>query len=199
MSASPMNINSVVPNVVDRRPWRWWDEIQVPVGTAIPSTLNPFSVPIGQQDPLALIQKSKLNTNMTRGNQFAPPNCLVMRRLQFSFSPSMQLVDILALWDACYIEFKIDSKIFWEGHLGEFPAGFGLTGVSTQSGTGLFQNGIPAPQFTMDYGPYAKYIAPQQNFTLQIIFPSTPPTMSATGVGLRMWAYLDGVGDTSVQ
>ena len=48
MSASPMNINSVVPNVVDRRPWRWWDEIQVPVGTAIPSTLNPFSVPIGQ-------------------------------------------------------------------------------------------------------------------------------------------------------
>jgi len=197
--STPMNINSVVPNIVDRRPWRYWDQIQVPVGTAIPSTLNPFSVPIGQQDPLALIQKSKVNTNMTRGNQFAPPACLVMRRLQFEFSPRMQLVDILALWDACYIEFKIDQKIFWEGHMGEFPAGYGITGVTTQSGVGLFQSGIPAPQFTMDYGPYAKYIAPNQNFTLQIIFPSTPPTMSATGIGLFVTAFLDGLGDTSVQ
>jgi len=197
--STPMNINSVVPNIVDRRPWRYWDQIQVPVGTAIPATLNPFAVPIGAQDPLALIQKSKVNTNMTRGNQFAPPACLVMRRLQFQFSPRMQLVDILAMWDVCYIEFKIDQKIFWEGHLGEFPSGFGITGVTTQSGVGLFQSGIPAPQFTMDYGSYAKYIAPNQNFTLQIIFPSTPPTMSPTGIGLFMTAYLDGLGDTSVQ
>ncbi len=38
--------------------------------------------------------------------------------------------------------------------MGEFPAGFGITGTTTQSGVGLFQSGIPAPQFTMDYGPY---------------------------------------------
>ncbi len=197
--SAPMNINSVVPNVVDRRPWRWWDQIIVPVGTSIPSTLNPFSVPIGQQDPFTLTQKTKVNTNMTRGNQFAPPNCLVMRRLGIEFSPRMALADILALVDVCYLEFKIDSKIFWEGHLLEFPAGYGISGVSTQSGTGLFCNGLPAMQYTVDYGSYAKYIAPQQNFTLQIIFPSTPPTMSAPGAGLFMTAFLDGLGDTSVQ
>ena len=198
--STPMNINSVVPNIVDRRPWRWWDLVNVPTGTTIPSTLNPFSVQIGQADPITTKQKTKLDTNMTRGNQFPPPSCLVMRRLQFSFSPNMLITDILALWDACYIEFKIDQKIFWEGHLGEFPAGYGVTGVTTQSGVGCFQNGVPAPQFTMDYGPYAKYIAPNQNFSLQIIFPSTPPTLAANGtVGWKMWCYLDGLGDTSVQ
>jgi hypothetical protein len=196
----PMNINSVVPNMVDRTPWRWWDVVNVPTGTTIPATINPFAVPIGATDPITSTQKTKLQTNMVRGNQFPPPWCIIMRRLQFSFSPSMVLADILALYDAMYLEFKIDQKIFWEGYLQDFPGGSGLTGVATQSGVGLFQNGMPAPNFTMDYGQYAKYIAPTQQFSLQLIFPATPPTLSANGtVGWKMRCIIDGLVDRPVQ
>jgi len=122
-----------------------------------------------------------------------------MMCLGFYFSDQMLKSDIDLIFDSCYCEFRIDDKIFWEGQLWQFPAGFGLTGVTTQTGQSAFQNGIPAPQFSRRYGEYSKYIAPLQQFSLNIIFPSTPPTFSANGVGWRMWCLLDGLTDRAVQ
>lgn len=198
--ATPVNINSVMDGWVDRGPWRYYDQVQVTANTAPPSTLNPFSVPIGGQDPIVSTQKTKLNTNMQRGNQFPPPRCLVMRRLMFYFDPNMLQSDVTALIAQCYCEFKIDDKIFWEGQLVQYPAAFGLTGFTTQTGVSGIQNGFPGGLgFTTDYGQYAKYIAPTQQFSLQIIFPGTPPTLSANGIGWKMYCFIDGLTDRSVQ
>lgn len=193
------DINSIMAGWVDRGPWIYYDLVQVNANTASPSSLNPFSVPIGGQDPIVSTQKTKLQTNMQRGNQFPPPRCLVMMMLGFYFSDQMLKSDIDLVLNSCYIEFRIDDKIFWEGLLWKFPAGFGLTGFTTQNGQSSFTNGIPAPQFSRRYGEYSKYIAPLQQFSLSIIFPGTPPTFSANGVGWQMYCLLDGLTDRAVQ
>lgn len=193
------DINSIMAGWVDRGPWIYYDLVQVNASAASPSSLNPFSVPIGGQDPIVSTQKTKLQTNMQRGNQFPPPRCLVMMMLGFYFSDQMLKSDIDLVLNSCYIEFRIDDKIFWEGLLWKFPAGFGLTGFTTQNGQSGFTNGIPAPQFSRRYGEYSKYIAPLQQFSLNIIFPGTPPTFSANGVGWQMYCILDGLTDRAVQ
>jgi hypothetical protein len=193
------DINSIMAGWVDRGPWIYYDQVQVSANTASPATIFPFSVPIGGLDPIVNVQKTNINTNMQRGNQFPPPRCLVMMMLGFYFSDQMLKSDIDLVLDSCWIQFKIDDKSFWEGLLWQFPAGFGLTGTSTQNGQSAWQIGIPAPQFSRRYGEYSKYIAPLQQFSLSIIFPGTPPTFSANGVGWRMMCVLDGLTDRAVQ
>ena len=194
------NTNAIMANVVDRGPWQFWDTVQVAANATVLSQYNLFSVPIGGQNPwVAGTQKSKLQTNMTLQNQFSPPKCLLLMQIGFYFSSRMLKVDIDAILDNSYFEFKIDDKIFHEGQLWLHPAGVGLGGVTTQTGVGVFTNGLPAPCYTRGFGDWAKYIAPLQLFSLNIFFPGTLPTMDANGPGWYMPTFLDGLSDRSVQ
>lgn len=196
------DVNAVMAGWVDRGPWQYWDRVRGTQGAALQGNYSVFSVPIGQVDPITTLQKTKLDTNMQRGNQFPPPRCLVLMQLGFYFSSKTLKADIDNLMDAAYIEFRIDDKIFMEGPLYLFPAGCGLAGVSSQTSESVFTNGIPTPAATRRYGDYAKYIAPIQQFSLNILIPGTPPTLTATadgGVGLDLLCILDGLTDRAVQ
>jgi hypothetical protein len=185
---------------IDRGPWQYYDTVTAAGGATLDNSYSLFSVPIGAQNPLTGTQKTKLQTNMTRQNEFPPPRCLLLVAIGFYFSSRMLKDDIDAVLDSCYMEFRIDEKIFHEGQLWEFPAGAGLAGVSSQTGESVYTNGLPSPMYQRRYADWAKYIAPQQQFTMNIIFP-TPPTMSGTteDPGLYMVATLDGLTDRSVQ
>jgi len=199
-SGGGRNTNAVMPNVVDRGPWQFYDTVIQAANTAVLQQYNMFSVPIGQQNPLnAGAPKTKLLTNMTLSNQFSPPKCLLLMAIGFYFSSRMLKGDIDNILDNCYMEFKIDDKIYHEGQLWEFPAGAGLSGLTTQSGIGAFTNGLPSPFYQRGYGDWAKYIAPLQLFSLNIFFPGTLPTMDPNGPGWYMPITLDGLSDRSVQ
>jgi hypothetical protein len=197
--ASGRNTNSIMQGWIDRGPWQYWDTIVGVANVALASTYSPFSVPIGAQDPLTALTKTKLATNMVRGNQFPPPRCLLLMAIGFYFSSRMIKADIDAILDNCWMEFRIDDKIFHEGQIWQFPAGAGLTGVSTQNGESVYSLGIPAPAYQRRYADWSKYIAPIQQFSMAIIFPGTPPTMDSTGVGMYLPITLDGLTDRSVQ
>ena len=108
-----------------------------------------------------------------------------------------------------YIEFRIDEKIFHEGYLWLYPSGAGLAGVSTQHGESVYTNGLPAPGYQRRYGDWSKYIAPLQQFSLNMIWQSSQVIGSAVGtpttapptltVGGTLRIYLDGLTDRSVQ
>lgn len=194
------NTNAVMPNVVDRGPWFVWDTVQVAAAGTVVSQYNLFSTPIGQPNPWTNnSQKTKLQTNMTNSNQFSPPKCMLVRRLGFYMSSRMLKGDIDLIWDNCYMEFKIDDKIYHEGQLYKFPPGAGMSGLTTQSGIGAFNNGLPSIAYCVDFGDWAKYIAPLQNFTLNIFFPGTLPTMDPNGVGWYQPTFIDGLNDRPVQ
>ena len=201
-SAKPRDINSVMAGWVDRGPWQYWDRVRGTQGTAMQTNYSVFAVPIGSVDPITTLQKTKLDTNMQRGNQFPPPRCIVLMQLGFYFSSAMLKADIDNMLDASYIEFRIDDKIFFEGPMYLFPAGVGLSGVSSQTAEAVWVNGIPSPNETRRYGDYSKYIAPLQQFSLNIIIPGTPPNLTATadgGTGLNLLAIMDGLTDRAVQ
>src|SRR4051812_13225270 len=92
--AQGKNTNSIMQGWVDRGPWQYWDKITGAANTAVASTYSPFSVQIGQQNPLTGATKNKLETNMVRGNQFPPPRCLLLVQIGFYFSSQMIKNDI---------------------------------------------------------------------------------------------------------
>lgn len=212
--AQGRNTNSIMAGWIDRGPWQYWDTVQGAAGAALLSSYSVFSVPIGQQNPLAGgATKTKLQTNMQQSGTFPPPRCLLLLQLGFYFGAQsitggtqsgvtwtpMYLDDISAVLNACYMEFRIDDKIFHEGQLWQFPPGVGVAGSGSSSGLNSFTNGLPAPCYSRRYGDWSKYIAPLQLFSLTIIFPGTPPTMDSNGPGLYMPVFMDGLTDRSVQ
>jgi len=211
------DINSIMAGWVDRGPWQYWDTVRAPTSTILAAQYQAFATPIGQGDPyFGNVAKTKVVTNMQRGNQFPPPRCLVIMQVGFYFSSQMAKSDIDLLYDNAEIEVRIDDKIYMEGQLWEFPAGVGMAGVTTQTGVGGFTNGLATLEATRRYGEYSKYIAPLQQFSMVINFFGTPPTLSANtvlggGVGGTITApsgtatamylvpFFDGLTDRSVQ
>lgn len=194
------DINSIMGGWIDRGPWKYWDTWTNPVASplvAVPSTVDFFTVPIGQLDVYTNLRKTKLQTNMTRSGQFAPPRCLVLMQIAMHIVSTDTLADINKVFNGCYLEFKIDDKIFYEGPPYFFPSGTGYTGNQNPTGTQEFwNNGFPAPQATWRSPDFAKYIAPIQQFSLQLIFPGTPPTLASS---FGIVAFLDGLTDRAVQ
>jgi len=189
------DINSIMAGWVDRGPWQYWDTLTLAAGLAA-SSYNLFSVPIGQVDPVTAAVKTKLDTNMVRGNQFPPPRCLVLMQLGFYFGSEMLKSDIDLILNGAYFEFRIDEKIFFEGHLWQAPPGTGLVGHSNVAGESHYTLGQSSPMLTRRYGEFSKYIAPLQQFSLSLILPGTPPTLvEAT----NLVVFLDGLTDRAVQ
>lgn len=202
MSASEAqgkNTNSIMAGWVDRGPYQYWDTVLTATGTPLASSYSMFSIPIGQPNPFnGNAANTKLITNMVRGNQFPPPRCLLLMQIGFYFSSRMIKSDIDLVLDNCYMEFRIDDKIFHEGQLWQYPGGAGLMGVTTNNGESVYTLGLPTPAATRRYNAWSKYIAPLQQFSMTITFPGTPPTMTGPA-GLYMPVYLDGLTDRSVQ
>lgn len=212
--AQGRNTNAIMADWVDRGPWQYWDTITFPnagtAGTTVAQQYNPFSVPIGSQNPLTTVTttKSKLQTNMVRQNQFPPPRCLLLIAIGFYFSSQFLKPDIDKILDSCYMEFRIDDKIFHEGQLWEFPPGAGLQGVTTNTGESVYTLGMPSPFYQRRYGDWAKYIAPIQQFSMTITFggggvpiPAIGNTSSETAEDYPgvLVVTLDGLTDRSVQ
>jgi hypothetical protein len=207
--AQGRNTNSIMANWIDRTPWQYWDTLTILPSVAMAQQYNAFAVPIGSQDPLTNLQKTKLQTNMRKGNQFPPPNCLLLGNLGFYFDSTWLKIDIDAVLLNFYVEFKIDEKIFHEGYLQQFPSGMGLSGVSTRNGESVYTNGLPAPGYARNYGDWSKYIAPEQFFSCILYWQpsqvltsaigtnSTAPPTLVNGGAIRV--VMNGLTDRSVQ
>ena len=206
--AAGRDTNSIMAGFIDREPKYYWDTvIQTPVAGAavLLPQYTPFSIPIGQLNPSTGLANTKLITNMVEGNVFPPPRCLLLMQIGFYFSSRMIKSDIDLVLDTCYFEFRIDEKIFHEGHLYEFPAATGLTGVTTKNGESVYTNGIAMIPAGKRFQDWSKYIAPLQRFSMTVYFnanpnlaTTTPPTLTGPA-GLYMMVKLDGLTDNSVQ
>lgn len=201
--AKTRDTNSVMQGWIDRGPWIYWDMVTFVAGAQAAQQYNPFSIPIGQLDPVTQQSKTKLQTNMTQSKSFAPPRCLLLEAIGFEFLPGWALSDMQAIISACYMVFKIDEKIFHEGYLLDYPPGGGITGFSSNAGDASFSIGLPAPQYQRRYGSWSKYIAPLQQFSLEITFGGGGVAIPTVGVDggpnnfIRV--TLDGLTDRSVQ
>jgi len=198
---APVDINSVVGGLVDRRPWQYWDTFRWNLASpviALPTEVALFTVPINQLDIYTQLRKTKLDTNMTASGQFTAPDCLILQQIGIYLCEGNQKVAIDQFFENCYMEFRINQKIFWEGQPWQFPAGVGYMGHAAVANTTdqFWTNGFPAPQATRRAGKFSKYIAPLQPFSLKFIFPGTPPTIATN---LKLVVFLDGLSDTSVQ
>lgn len=211
--AAGRDTNSIVQGLIDRGPWQYWDTIYFANATAVPASIEPFSVPNGQLNTLGAsggatlnVAKTKLQTNMALSKQFPPPRCLLLISIGFWFSGEWVKSDIDKIMQATYFEFRIDDKIFHEGWLHDAPPGSGFTGVSNVAGESVYTNGLPAPQYSRRFGDWAKYIAPQQLFSLKLTFGGGGITAPTIGTGSTAINYpgvirvtLDGLTDRSVQ
>lgn len=210
--AQGRNTNSIMQGFVDRGPWIYWDDLYFANAVPVPQQIQAFSIAIGQQNTLGVagvtagLPKTKLQTNMVRGNQFAPPRCLLLLAIGFQFSSNFLKPDIDLILQSCYFEFRIDEKIFHEGWLVDGPAGGGLSGLTQNSGESNYNNGLPSPFYQRRFGDWAKYIAPEQQFSMVLNFGGGGVAIPTIGTGSTAINYpgnlritLDGLTDRSVQ
>jgi hypothetical protein len=215
--AQGMDINSIMAGWVDRGKWIYYDTITQAAGSSALSVYTPFAVGLNQNDQInTTLIKTKLQTNLPNGGQFNPPRCLILNQLGFLFTgqPATSstatktygntvLADIEQFCNSCYFEFRIDDKIFFEGLLEFHPPGVGIYGSSTNQNEESWGLGFPSPLAVWEFGNFAKYIAPLQNFSLQIKFPgSTLPVWATSGnggQGINLVVMMKGLTDRSVQ
>lgn len=186
--AQGMDINAIYGKFKDRGAWPYYDQVYLDMGTtgtsgAVSAQYTPFSVPVGSLDPVFSQNKTRVQTNMiSAGNQygFGSTRCLIMMAIGFQFASWMSKANCDLIMNNCYMQFQIAEKVFYEGTLDLWPGGFGMYGVSTQTGEETWTNGFPNPNCMRRFGiQYGKYIAPTVPFTLTITFPQNTPTLTA--------------------
>lgn len=182
-----------------------WDTVITAAGANTPALFQFFTAPIGQAG------KTKNETNLRAVGQLSAPQFMNVTHLGFAFSPRMIEVDIAQLLDAYYFEFKVgDEKIYAEGHLDAYPAGFGVHGVSTRNNVSLLGNGAPLVDncrtliVPMPFGDGATGIQILQGETFRVDLIGTPFALAAAaaptnGTGLRLRCYLYGIRSRQVQ
>ena len=187
-AAAGMDINAIYGKFKDRGAWPYYDQIYLDMGTAgtsgaVLASYTPFSVPVGSQDPVFQLNKTRVQTNMiSAGNQygFGSTRCLIMMAIGFQFASWLNKNDVDLIMNNCFMQFQIAEKVFYEGTLDLWPGGFGLFGVSTATGEETWTNGVANPNAMRRFGiQYGKYIAPTVPFTLTISFPQNQPTLTS--------------------
>src|ERR1039458_6632976 len=184
-----ININALMQQMVSRDIWTYYYTLKVAAGTTYPASYSLFNAITGNVDPYAIttgqiLTHVETNLPSPASNGFSAPRDLIMDNLSFYFRPGgcglsgqgvgtfAQPADMLSFCQYSYFEFKIIDKIFVEGYLELQPSGQGFTGMSTQTQTGLWTLGIANPHAVNRMNNFAKYLAPQMQWSLTIYLPS---------------------------
>lgn len=228
-----VNLNALMNAMVSRDIWSYYDTLKIAPanlalsgGGAYAPSYSLFNSISNQIDPYAITAnqvKSHVETNMPSpaSNGFSSPRDLIMDQLGFYFLPGgcgltnsgagtyANVADMISFCQYSYFEFKIIDKVFIEGFLELNPPGVGFTGVSTAQSQSVFTLGIVNPHAVNQLGAnFAKYLAPQLQWSLTIFFPaSSGPagaalsslTQTAGGNGMWLKVFIKGLTDRAVQ
>ena len=224
-----VNLNALMNAMVSRDIWSYYDTLKIAPsnvsGTSYASSYQLFNYISGQVDPYAITVgqiKTHVETNMPSpaSNGFSSPRDLIMDQLGFYFLPGgcglassspttyASALDMIAFCQYSYFEFKIIDKVFIEGFLELNPPGVGFTGVSGTTPS-VYTLGMVNPHAVNQLGAnFAKYLAPQLQWSLTIYFPAqsgpngaalSSLTQSQGGNGLWLKIFLKGLTDRAVQ
>jgi hypothetical protein len=108
----PMDIDSLLSKVVDRRRDALYDRVWLRAGSFMPSIMWCFQVPVGRNDPFRPSHvKDFVDTNMWASGQLNVPHDFIVRRFLFLFQPSTAEADRNAVLAAYKWDFKILEKV----------------------------------------------------------------------------------------
>jgi hypothetical protein len=224
-----INLNALMNAMVSRDIWSYYDTLKIAPsnvsGVSYAASYQLFNTIANQIDPYAITAgqvKTHVETNMPSpaSNGFSSPRDLIMDQLGFYFLPGgcglassaattfASVLDMISFCQYSYFEFKIIDKVFIEGFLELNPPGVGFTGVSGTTPS-VFTLGMVNPHAVNQLGAnFAKYLAPQLQWSLTIFFPPqsgpagvalSPLTQAQGGNGLWLKAFIKGLTDRAVQ
>lgn len=215
-SGGAPDINALIGQMVDRGLWWYYYTLKLAAGTTLQPQYTLFNAALGSADPYPLSGTptlTKVETNMpnTSSNGFNAPRDLVLDQIGFKIQETALLADIISFDQYGYFELKIIDKIFYEGKISWHPMGTGISGFSTKTTESAWLYGTPNQAAAIRFGNFAKYIAPQMNWSLVLYFPSSSgPSATAltlasssltpnVGTGITLVTFLKGLTDRAVQ
>ena len=221
-----VNLNALMQSMVSRDKWTYYYTLKIAPGTTYAASYSLFNAIGGNVDPYAITAGqilSHVETNMPSpaSNGFSSPRDLIMDQLGFYFRPGgcgltnsgpgtqTSIYDMLTFCQYSYFEFKIIDKVFIEGALEFNPSGLGFGGFTTGTNQSIWSLGMVNPHATNRLPKdFAKYLAPQLQWSLTIYFPSgsgpagvSASTLSTANGGNGLWlvSTLTGLTDRAVQ
>lgn len=221
-----VDINALMQGVSDRVTGHYYYKLKLAAGTVLQAQYNLFSAALSEADPYPLATivgppfpiLTKVETNIpSRCNAgLPPPYDIVVDGIGVFIDPVTIKADHDILRRYGYFEMAILGKVQWDGPLQAYPAGMGLSGMTTQTTESGWQLGIPSPNDKKRFGRYGKYLAPQLQWSFNLFFPPTSGPVSAItnqpgaatltsssttptdGVGTEIVAFLFGLIDRPV-
>jgi len=222
-----VNINALMGQMVSRDIWTYYYTLKIAAGTTYAASYSLFNAIAGNPDPYPItagqiLSHVETNVPSPASNGFSAPRDLIMDNLSFYFRSSgcgsatgtqgigtyVNVADLMTFCQYSYFEFKIIDKVFIEGYLELQPSGQGFYGVTTQHATGAWALGVTNPHAVNRMNNFAKYLAPQMQWSLQVYFPagSGPAGVAASslgntagGVGFWLVSNIKGLTDRAVQ
>src|SRR6185437_5042151 len=123
--------NVILPGKSYQRPGHIWDHTVVAQNASPLAVIPLFSVGIGGTG-YGVTGKTFFDTNVQTGNRQNPGEAFVLCQMGFKFNPNMKLSDIFLILNQYYFLLEIQTRgaVFAEGHLGLYPSGSGISGVT---------------------------------------------------------------------
>jgi hypothetical protein len=172
----------------------FFDTLIVAANTATAPLNTLFQSPISSS-------KGIEQTNMTDSGKLPFPISLKIMALRVCLV-GMSQTDIETLYKKYCLRLKIGQKYFLEGPVNFFPGGGGISGAVTTTATTTtispLANGVPDPRAVYGVGPeYALDLPSGVPFAVEM--QGTSFTTSASGGGIHMQVFLDGLISEGVQ
>ena len=145
--------NPIAANQADIVYWVLYDRFFLASSQVMPAKFVFFSVPQGQTITTGGVTytKSKQDTNMTQVSTLEAPQWMNTIGGGLYFGSNMIKADIDGILNTSYLEYWVTAKVYAEGPLQIFPAGAGISGVSTQTSQATYTNGWPVNSNMFDF------------------------------------------------
>lgn len=186
--------NVIMPGRTYQRPGQIWDHTVVASSASPLANIPLYSVGIGGTG-YGVTGKTKFDTNLQQGNRQNPGETFVATQLGFRFNPNMKLSDIFLILNQYYFEFSLQSQgnIFAEGLLWLYPAGGGISGVTTNTNESVWDIGVPSILTARVWGLNDGFnIIDQMFFGVNVKTETAVPTILGAN-GADLWSVLDGL------
>jgi hypothetical protein len=198
----PVRENVGVPGLLDVRVEPQYDFLQVAKNTAtVKQTL--FSIPQGQSyTPTggSVLTKNLYHTSLVFASQMDAPRKLLVKALSGMIDPAMVPTDINAAIFDYVVQFIVQSKEFWQGHLAKCPGGAGTFFSSGFNGATTASTGSAALYFGGANGwPTAQNYSPIVDDSQPPVDATGTPMPKITGVLLESGQQFNLVLDPTLQ
>lgn len=183
-----------IDNRMDVQHTPLYDTVTIAAGSSLSQLTSAFFTNVGPASSKTLAQ-----TNMTQSQRLPAPEAFSIFGIAVRFAENILLADFLSIMNGFAFSLYLGQKRYQLAPLWQYPAGGGISGVTTKTDSAFYQNGVPQRTARLSL---AVPIVIENQMTFYGQFEGNAYTLTASGsggTGATIQVLLDGLYARGVQ